>query len=94
MAQTFSTEPVVFIGDDAIIEVSLDDHDDFPILIRPSVDGVSPVCRLYLSCDAADHLYRQLQAYCEDMSRLADTRYVLPPQDMAQLAKEIADAVG
>lgn len=94
MAQTFSTEPVVFIGDDARIEVSLDDHDDFPVAIRPSLAGDGPVCRLYLSCDAADRLYRQLQAYCEDLSRLADTSYALPPQDLAKLRKEQADGVG
>lgn len=94
MAQTFATEPVVFLGDDAIIEVQLDDHEDYPVVIRPSVGGVAAVCRLYLSSDAADHLYRQLQAYCEDLSRLADTRYVLPPQDLAQIRKEQADGVG
>lgn len=94
MVKSFATEPVVFIGDDALIELSLDGHDDFPVLIRPSVDGVSPVCRLYMSCDAADRLYRQLQAYCEDLSRLAYIRYVLPPQDVAQMQKEMADGIG
>lgn len=93
MAKTFATEPVVFIGDDARIEVGLDDHEDYPVVIRPSAGGVAAVCRLYLSCDAADHLYRQLQAYCEDLARLADTSYTLPPQDMDQLRKEQADGV-
>lgn len=93
MADTFTSEPVVFIGDEADIRVVLDCDDDYPVGIRIVGPGSAAVLRMYLETDAAETLYRQLQAYCEDLSRLADTRYVLPPQDVAQLRKEQADGV-
>lgn len=94
MPQTFASEPVIFVGDAADISVVLYCGDVYPVGIRIVGPGSAAVLRMYLEPDAADNLYRQLQAYCEDLSRLADTRYTLPPQDVAQLRKEQADAVG